>query len=91
MRARTYAAAFAALLALTALELTVIGLDTGRAARITDLAGLAMTKAAVVLIFFMGLRAERRPLRFTALLPLLVAPGFAVVLMLEAAYRARLG
>jgi heme/copper-type cytochrome/quinol oxidase subunit 4 len=91
MRARAAITAFLALLALTALELTVIHLDATRAARITDLAGLAMTKAAVVLMFFMNLRSESKPLRFTALLPLLVAPGFAVVLMLEAAYHARLG
>ena len=37
-------AAFAALLALTERELFVVGLDAGRAARITALAGLLMAK-----------------------------------------------
>jgi cytochrome c oxidase subunit IV len=81
---------FALLLTLTALELAVIRLDVERAARITALAGLAITKAGLVLWIFMRLKEEPRALRATALLPFLVAPGFAVVLMLEAAFRARL-
>jgi caa(3)-type oxidase subunit IV len=85
-----YVAAFAALLALTALELSVIHLPVDRAARITALCGLAMAKVGLVLLFFMDLRALPRLLRFTALVPLLAAPGFAVVLMLEAAFQARL-
>jgi len=82
---------FAALVALTALELTVVGLPVERAARITALVGLAATKAAIVLFGFMGLRGEPRVLRVTIVLPLLAAPVFAVVLMLEAAFRARAG
>jgi cytochrome c oxidase subunit IV len=84
-------AAFASLVALTALELGVFHLSGDRAARVTALAGLAMTKAAVVLAIFMDLRTSPRALKLAALLPLLLAPGFAVVLMLEAAFRARQG
>jgi heme/copper-type cytochrome/quinol oxidase subunit 4 len=86
-----YLTAFAAMVTITTFELVVIQLPVERAARITALAGLAMTKAAVVLLYFMNLRGESRGLRLTVLAPLLLAPGFAVVLMLEAAFRARAG
>ena len=54
------AVAFVALLALTSAELIVVGLDAGRAARITALAGLLMAKVGVVMAFFMHARANRR-------------------------------
>jgi heme/copper-type cytochrome/quinol oxidase subunit 4 len=82
---------FAALIALTAFELVVIGLPVERAARVTALVGLATTKAAVILLGFMGLRDEPRVMRLTIVAPLLIAPAFAVVLMLESAFRARGG
>jgi cytochrome c oxidase subunit IV len=81
---------FAVLLGLTALELAVIGLEVERAARVTALAGLAMTKAALVLWLFMRLKDEPLRLRATVVLPFLIAPGFAIVLMLETAFQARL-
>ena len=85
--------AFAALVAITALELAVVQLPLPgeRAARITALVGLGTTKVATLLMFFMNLRGEPRGLRLGVLLPLLLAPGFAVVLMLDAAFRARAG
>jgi heme/copper-type cytochrome/quinol oxidase subunit 4 len=86
-----YLTAFATMVTITTFELVVIQLPVERAARITALAGLAMTKGAVVLLYFMNLRGESRGLRLTVLAPLLLAPLFAVVLMLEAAFRARLG
>ena len=86
-----YLTAFAAMVTITTLELVVIQLPVERAARITALCGLAATKAAVVLMAFMNLRGEARGLRLGVLAPMLLAPGFAVVLMLEAAFRARLG
>jgi cytochrome c oxidase subunit IV len=90
-RALPHLLAFAALLVLVALELAVIRADAARAERVTALAGLAMAKAALVLTAFMGVGRESRLVRAMALLPLLLAPGFAVVLMLEAAFRARHG
>jgi hypothetical protein len=82
------ALAFVALLALTIGELVVIGLDAGRAPRITALGGLLMAKVGVVLAFVMHARANRRAAWF-ALVAIAFAAGAGVVLMLETAYRVR--
>lgn len=79
-------AAFIALVALTSGELMVIGLDAGRAARITALAGLLMAKVGAVLAFFMHARVNRRA-AWLALVAIGLAAGAGVVLMLETAYR----
>jgi caa(3)-type oxidase subunit IV len=84
---RRHLMVFVALVALTILELAVIELDVGRAARITALCGLAMAKAAALLLFFMQLWTESRALRLTAALPLVLAPGLTIVLMLDAIFR----
>jgi caa(3)-type oxidase subunit IV len=84
---RPHLLVFAALVAMTALELGVLRLDVGRAARVTALCGLAMAKAAALLLFFMDLRAASRALRLTAALPLVIAPAFAIVLMIDAVFR----
>ncbi len=83
-----YVAGFLVLVALTALELGVIRLDVLRAARITALAGLAMAKAGLIVWVFMDLRAQPRVVQVLAFAPLLLAPGFTVVLMLDVVYRA---
>jgi cytochrome c oxidase subunit IV len=75
------------LLALTVLEVIVAGLPVDRTARITALTGLAMTKALVLLAAFMRIGRESRILRFALLAPLVLAPTFAVALMLDAAFR----
>jgi len=80
--------ALGALLALTALEVGVVNLPVDRALRVTTLVGLSMTKALLLLVAFMRLPRQPRLIRFTALVPLLFAPTFAVALMLEAAFRA---
>jgi heme/copper-type cytochrome/quinol oxidase subunit 4 len=81
------AAAFLFLLALTAGELFVVmGLDAGRPARITALAGLLMAKVGAVLSFFMHARRSRRASWF-ALVAIVFAAGAGVVLLLETAYR----
>ena len=76
-----------ALLALTALEVGVVGLPVDRAARITALVGLAMTKALLMLASFMRIGRESRILRLAILAPLVLAPGFAVALMLDTVFR----
>jgi hypothetical protein len=80
-------AALLALLAMTALEVGVVGLPIDRATRITVLVGLAMTKALVVLAAFMRIGRHARVLRLALVVPLVLAPTFAVALMLDAAFR----
>jgi hypothetical protein len=80
-------AALVALLVVTALEVIVVGLPVDRAARITALVGLAMTKGLVLLTAFMRMGQESRVLRAAVLIPLVVAPGFTIALMLDAAFR----
>lgn len=75
------------LLVLTALEVTVVGLPIDRAARITALVGLGMTKGLVLLTAFMRFGREPLVLRASLLIPLLLAPVFAVALMLDVAFR----
>jgi len=83
-----YVAGFFVLVALTALELGVIRRpDVEHAARITALCGLAMAKVALLLWVFMDLRAQPRVVKVLALSPLLFAPGFTIVLMLDTVHR----
>jgi caa(3)-type oxidase subunit IV len=86
-RSRRIVVSLFGLLALTALEVFVVDLPIDRTARITALSGLAMTKALVLLVAFMGIGRESRLLRLALLAPLLLAPIFAVALMLDAAFR----
>jgi len=85
-RAR-YVVGFLVLAMLTALELGAIRSDLERAARITALCGLAMAKVGLLVWVFMDLRAQPRVVKVLALAPLLFAPGFTVVLMLDAVHR----
>ncbi len=87
-RLRATAIGFAAIVALTVAELMVIGLDLDRAVRVTALCGLLMTKVALVLVVFLRVRFRRRDPRL-AVAALFLAAGFAVVLMLEMAFRMR--
>ena len=82
-----YVLVFLVLVTLTAMEVSLIRLDLARAVRITALVGVAMAKAGALLLFFMHLRSESRALKLVASLPLVVAPAFAIVLMLDAVYR----
>ena len=75
------------LVTLTALELGVIRLEIEHAARVTALCALAMAKVAMLLWVFMDLRAQSRLVQLLALAPLVVAPGFAIVLMLDIVHR----
>jgi hypothetical protein len=79
---------FVALVLLTAAELGIALAGGDRATRIAVLVGLLGAKVAVVLTFFMRAQSSRRAARLTVV-ALAAAVGFAVVLMLEAAFRAR--
>jgi heme/copper-type cytochrome/quinol oxidase subunit 4 len=87
-RPRALAGAFAALCLLTAVELVVAGSSAGRAGRIAALVALLLAKAGVVLVAFMRAPASRRAAWLT-LAAIATAVGFAVVLVLEAAYHGR--
>jgi len=82
-----YVVTFVALAAITLLEVGVARADASGAARVTALAGLAMAKAAALLLVFMHLRVESRALRLIAFAPIVIAPVFAVVLMLDTVFR----
>jgi hypothetical protein len=75
------------LLVITASEVIVAGLPVDRTARITALAGLAMTKASILLVAFMRLGRQSFIVRLAILAPLVLGPGFAVAVMLDAAFR----
>ena len=87
-RGAAIAAMFVVLVALTSLELVVVGLDMERAERITTLAGLLMAKVMLVLAFFMRARTSRPAARL-ALAAIALAAAAAVVLMLETVFRVR--
>jgi heme/copper-type cytochrome/quinol oxidase subunit 4 len=87
-RLRATAIGFVAIVALTIAELTVIGIDVDRAVRVTALCGLLMAKVGLVLMVFLRVRFRRRDPRL-AMAALFLAAGFAVVLMLEMAFRMR--
>jgi hypothetical protein len=86
-RAGRLVLALAAMLALTALEVIVVGLPVDRTARITALCGLSMTKALVLLAAFLRVGRESRIVRLAILGPVFLAPAFTVALMLDAAFR----
>lgn len=89
-RRRSALPAYAALALLTAVEIWVAGLDGEARLRTTALCGLLLAKAGILLTF--SLRATpRRATTRLALLAVVAAVGFAVVLMLEAAHRGRVG
>lgn len=88
MRRGDVALGLGALLAATALELGVAGtpgLPRGRV--VVALLALAVSKAAVIALVFMGLRRETGALRLTVLGPLVAPAVYALVLMADAAWR----
>jgi len=79
-------AGFGALVLLATAELLVPGLAAGRSLRITLLAGVLMAKVGIVFVAFLRVPANRRSTGLLAA-ALVMAVGFAVVLMLESWYR----
>lgn len=81
---------FIVLAALTALELNVSVLrDLAEPMRTTVLVGLLLAKVGLVLVFCLRAELRRRSAARLALLALVMAGLFAAVLMLEAAFQAR--
>lgn len=82
-----YMAIFYWLFALTVAELTVAYMPLVRAIMIAGLVGLAIAKAALVAMYFMHLRFERRTLGLIALTPPLLLIMFVLVTYPDAAWR----
>lgn len=87
-RARRQAlAVFAAILAMTAVEVAVARAPAGQGAVIAALLSLAVAKAALVGLFFMHLGQETPALRWTALAPLLAPGVYGIAVAADAAWR----
>jgi len=80
---------FVALAALTAAELKVAGLDGAGPSRATTLVGLLIVKVGLVLTLCLRADFRRRSAARLVLIALILAAGAAAVLMLEAAFQAR--
>ena len=79
---------FAALFVLTILEVAVAQLPgIGKGLAITALVGLAVTKAALVGLFYMHLMHEHRVLKLTVGIPMAAPAIYALVLVGEAGWR----
>jgi cytochrome c oxidase subunit IV len=85
---RQYLAVFLALAVLTAIELGVVYVPgIGKGTLVALLTLLALTKAALVGLFYMHLRSETRTLKLTVVLPLALAPLLALAVIVEAVAR----
>lgn len=86
---RGYLVVFGLLAVLTVLEVAVVSPEVGasRAPAIATLIILAISKAALVALFFMHLRSERRALRNMVLLPFLFPIVVGLAVIAESAWR----
>jgi cytochrome c oxidase subunit 4 len=85
---REYMIIFAVLAVITVLEVGVAKLPgVGKTSISLALIGLALTKAAIVALFYMHLKHETKVLKFTVALPMAAPTIYALVLISEAAWR----
>ena len=82
-----YMAIFWWLLGLTIAELAVAYMGLPKPVMIAGLVGLAIAKAALVAMYFMHLRFERRTLGLIALTPPILLVMFVLVTFPDAAWR----
>lgn len=78
-RHRIYITVFAALAALTVMELSVNRLVHLKSLQVELLVPMMLAKAALVVLYYMHLRYESRVLRWAVLVPLAMAVFFAIV------------
>ena len=88
-RAVGTALTFVTLAALTLAELKVASVASAGAGRATTLAGLLIVKVGLVLMYCLRADFRRRSAARLVLIALIFAAGVAAVLMLEAAFQAR--
>jgi cytochrome c oxidase subunit IV len=86
---REYMVIFAALAVLTVVEVAVTRpeLHVPHGPMTLALIGLALTKAAIVALYYMHLKHETRVLKLTVALPMAAPTIYALVLISEAAWR----
>jgi cytochrome c oxidase subunit 4 len=84
---KEYMVIFALLAFLTALEVAVTKFDIAHHLMTVALIGLALTKAAIVALYYMHLKHETRVLKLTVALPMAAPTIYALVLISEAAWR----
>jgi caa(3)-type oxidase subunit IV len=84
---KEYLVIFAILTVLTVLEVVLAQIGISKTLLGIALVGLALTKAAIVGLYYMHLKSETRVLKLTVALPLAAPTLYAVVLMVEAAWR----
>jgi len=85
---KQYFVIFAVLAVLTALELGVVKMPgIGRTPMFLALIALAVTKAAVVGLYYMHLKYETKVLKLTIAIPLATPAFYAVILISESAWR----
>jgi hypothetical protein len=89
-RSGATALTFLALAGLTVAEVKVAGSASAGPGRPTMLAGLLILKVGLVLTFCLRADFRRRSAARLVLIALILAAGAAAVLMLEAAFQARL-
>jgi cytochrome c oxidase subunit 4 len=84
---KQYWVIFGLLAVFTALEVGVVYTGIAKAPMILALISLAVTKAALVGLFFMHLKYETKPLKLTVFLPMGAPAIYAMVLMADAMWR----
>ena len=85
---KEYLIIFVVLFVLTVIEVGVAKMPAlGKGLMMSALILLAITKAAVVALYYMHLKHETRILRVTVAIPLMMPPVYALVLMAEAGWR----
>ena len=86
---RPYLVIFGLLFAFTILEVLVAlpSMGVGRGFKVSALIILALTKAAMVALWFMHLKSEFKVLRWSVLLPFAFPALYAIVLIAEAGWR----
>ena len=84
---KEYLTIFAVLALLTALELGLVKVHVSTHLMVIGLVGLAITKAAVVALFYMHLKSETRLLRISIAIPLSLPMFYALVLISDGIWR----
>jgi len=80
---RPYIRIFLTLTALTAVEVVIATLIQGQTLRIIVLLGLAITKAALVALYFMHLRYDHRLLAVVGGVPMVLTVFMLILLLMD--------